>query len=107
MVWRERQESLPDVQALHVKLQDGDVRAPNVFVEMMPTNSSESCCIDVIIASVEVLSCISSCPSESPPFLHFCDAIVLQTQTRCQTGLNFCEMKLSQRCLLIHKTAKV
>ena len=27
-------------------------------------------------------------------FLHFCDAIVLQTQTRCQTGLNFHWMKL-------------
>ena len=31
------------------------------------------------IASVEVLSCISSCPSESLPFLHFCEAIILQT----------------------------
>ena len=45
MVWRERQESLPDVQALRVKLQDGDMelgarryRAPNVFLDMMPAN---------------------------------------------------------------------
>ena len=29
-------------------------------------------------------------------FFTFCDAIVLQTQTRCQTGVNFHSMKLSQ-----------
>ena len=44
VVWRERQESLTDVQALRVKLQDADIRwladirAANVFVDMMPTN---------------------------------------------------------------------
>ena len=52
MVWREWQESLPNVQALRVKLQDGDTelgarryRAPNVFLDIYDAHESAMVCV--------------------------------------------------------------
>ena len=54
------------------------------------------CRIDVINRFSGGLSCISCCHSKSLPFLHFCDAIVLQTADSLLDWSKFHGMKLSQ-----------
>ena len=58
----------------------------------LPLNS---CRIDVIYCFGGGLSYISSCTSESPPILHFCDAIVLTTDSLSDWS-KYSRMKLPQ-----------